>query len=82
MCSIKIGVEVLKLLLKTQVPNLQIELVANKRGRPEKIINIDNVKLWAMLKEYLVKNISDIWKDHKYDTRADTLRVRIMRQAK
>lgn len=35
-----------------------------------------------MVKEYLVKNVNDIWEGSKYETRADTLRVRLMRQAK
>lgn len=35
-----------------------------------------------MVRKYLIKHVNDIWEGTKYETRADTLRVRLMRQAK
>lgn len=57
-------------------------ICGKKRGRPEKVIDIDNHTLWESLKESVGRNIRAICEGTKYDTRADTLRVRLMRQAK
>lgn len=54
----------------------------NKRGRPEKVISYTNSELWGILTKYLNKSISQICEGSKYDCRADTLRVRLFRQAK
>ena len=53
-----------------------------KRGRPEKIIDVSNRQLWSMLIKNLWKHVKTIWEGEKYDYRADTLRVRLIRLAK
>jgi hypothetical protein len=58
------------------------KICGKKRGRPEKIIEISDEKLWKMLCKNLCKQVSQIWETGKYDWRADTLRVRLIRLSK
>ncbi|CAI2364941.1 unnamed protein product [Moneuplotes crassus] len=54
----------------------------SKRGRPEKIIDYSDQELVDILKVHICSNAAIICEDSRYEFRADTLRVRLMRLAK
>jgi len=68
--------------LNTNHSNFPVVVKKNKRGRPVKVLNFTDTELWDELLQKITDKVAKICDNDKYENRADTLRVRLIRLAK